>query len=114
MTVHTRRRAFTLIELLVVIAIIAILAATLFPVFATSREKARQAVCCSNPKQIGLALTRPHTLRDVSYGPAEMARLPSAVTVTAKTCGKTVPPRPIPQALEEGAWMPGDEVGIAA
>ena len=50
--------AFTLIELLVVIAIIAVLAAILFPVFATARAKARQIVCVSNGRQIGLALTQ--------------------------------------------------------
>ena len=47
---------FTLIELLIVIAIIAILAAILFPVFATAREKARQTTCASNEKQIVLAM----------------------------------------------------------
>jgi prepilin-type N-terminal cleavage/methylation domain-containing protein/prepilin-type processing-associated H-X9-DG protein len=51
-----KKRGFTLIELLVVIAIIAILAAILFPVFAKAREKARQAACLSNSKQIGLAV----------------------------------------------------------
>jgi len=50
-----KNRGFTLIELLVVIAIIAILAAILFPVFAKAREKARQATCQSNLKQIGTA-----------------------------------------------------------
>jgi len=48
--------AFTLIELLVVAAIISLLAATLFPVLAQVREKARQSACISNLHQMGAAL----------------------------------------------------------
>ena len=61
------QKGFTLIELLVVIAIIAILAAILFPVFAKAREKARQASCASNEKQLGLGFIQYTQDNDEEY-----------------------------------------------
>ncbi len=50
-----RPRGFTLIELLVVIAIIAVLAAILFPVFASAKGAAKRTDALSNMNQIGKA-----------------------------------------------------------
>jgi prepilin-type N-terminal cleavage/methylation domain-containing protein/prepilin-type processing-associated H-X9-DG protein len=49
-------RAFTLVELLVVIAIIAILAALLLPVLKSAKQRAAQAACINNVKQLGTGI----------------------------------------------------------
>lgn len=57
MIAKRKQVGFTLIELLVVIAIIAILAAILFPVFASAKVAAKKTQDLSNLRQIGLAMT---------------------------------------------------------
>lgn len=52
------RDGFTLIELLVSITIILILAAMLTPAFAQVRAKSKAAVCQSNLRQVGMALSQ--------------------------------------------------------
>jgi prepilin-type N-terminal cleavage/methylation domain-containing protein/prepilin-type processing-associated H-X9-DG protein len=84
---NRRRNGFTLIELLVVIAIIAILAAILFPVFAQAREKARQASCLSNTKQLGTA----DMMYTQDYDETEPPLLQTAVSQVSDICNAGAP-----------------------
>ena len=85
--------AFTLIELLVVISIIGIIAAILFPVFSSAREKARQAACSSNLKQLGLAMLQYVQDNDEMYpcgvivgSPETLSNYPSPLTLGSLVC----------------------------
>ncbi len=52
-----KRYAFTLIELLVVISIVALLIAILLPALSSARETAKTAICKTNLRSLGTAIT---------------------------------------------------------
>jgi len=80
------RRGFTLMELLVVIAIIAILAALLLPVFGRAKNKAQNAVCLGQLRQLGVTTRLYAGDNDNRMPAAEL--LPSMPIDTAKPLGR--------------------------
>jgi len=67
-----RTKAFTLIELLVVIAIIALLMSILTPVLRKARESAKETICRSHLRAIGLGIII--FLQDNNYTMADCSR----------------------------------------
>ena len=103
---NIRSKGFTLIELLVVIAIIAILAAILFPVFARAREKARQASCLSNIKQIALATIQYCDDYD-GYGPSRCEGGPDGILSWSDQIGSYGPEFRNKNGSIAGVWQCG-------
>ncbi|MEM8873552.1 MAG: prepilin-type N-terminal cleavage/methylation domain-containing protein [Planctomycetota bacterium] len=61
-------RGFTLVELLVVIGIIALLISILLPSLSRARGSAMKAVCASNQRQLGIAITQ-YSLENIQFIP---------------------------------------------
>jgi prepilin-type N-terminal cleavage/methylation domain-containing protein/prepilin-type processing-associated H-X9-DG protein len=89
MTHPNQARAFTLVEIIVVVALLALLAAMLFPAFASARAKAREASCVSNLRQIGMGISLYARDFDDFYPRG---------TDTAERLAATEPPNP-PEAM---------------
>lgn len=87
-----KRNGFTLIELLVVIAIIVIIAAILFPVFATAREKGQQATCESNEKQLAMGVLQYIQDYDMEYPETGVLQTPAYTFAWGSTWAEEILP----------------------
>lgn len=103
------RGAFTLIELLTVIAIISILSSILLPVFATARERGRQAHCINNLNQIALSVLMYVNDSDETYPMASEGKHCNASTIGDPHAGcdpnlKTIPEILAPYMASNATW----------
>jgi prepilin-type N-terminal cleavage/methylation domain-containing protein len=64
-------QAFTLLELLVVVAVITVLATTLLPSLAASKELARTTTCLTNLHALGVSMSLYHTVNREMFWPCK-------------------------------------------
>ncbi len=101
---HSLRHGFTVWELLAVILIILVVAAILFPVFASHSDKSPATSCASNLKQLGLAILQYTQDNDERYPDIADKKNPNATWRTMiypyiKSTGIYQCPRPNDKTL---------------
>jgi prepilin-type N-terminal cleavage/methylation domain-containing protein len=97
---NKKSSGFTLIELLVVIAIIGVVAALLLPALSSGKAQARNSVCASNLRQLGIA-TR-------LYSEDNKSRMPSAEILPTEPI---TPGSPLPRICDVLASYIGKSSG---
>ena len=94
-------KKFTLLELLIVVAIIGILSSILLPSLSQARDKAKQALCLSNQRQVGIASIS-YINDNNNYAPSDDAEVGVGLAGGRKYWYN----RLIPGYLEEGPLGP--------
>ena len=104
---------FTLVEILVVVAVMAIMAATLMPVFVRAKENAKLARCMSHLKEIGQACimylsdneeTFPVAFAYKDPGKYQMRAWPMGQAVGGHTSGVKIRDKTLPDEFRRPLW----------